>query len=307
MCDKLLEKGWRVLGIDDLSNGSLDNLSEAFLNPRFSFQKFDLAQDQILQNLDFEEDVLLHLASNKIPRFGGRINTLTRNLQSGLAVLERARQSGATVVFSSTSDVYGKNSTPPFSESHDSVTGSPSIARWSYAVSKLHLEHLLYAYKEEFGLDFTIMRLFGSYGPRHARSWLGGPQSVFIDAAMSGEPLQIHGNGEQTRSFCFVDDTVEGIYRVVETSAIRGMVVNLGNNEEVSIKSLGQLTLELMAISDPARLQMVPYATFGNYEDVKKRVPDLTLARDVLGFVPQVSLEEGMRKTIEWHKKNPKK
>jgi UDP-glucose 4-epimerase len=307
ICDELLkEEGAFVLGVDDLSNGCLKNLSQALLSNNFSFIKKDITEDNAFYDISFSEDTIIHLASNKIPRHGGRINTLFRNQKGAFEVLERARVNNSRVIFSSTSDIYGKNKSVPFNENSNSVLGTSKIARWSYAISKLYIEHQLFAYKEEYGIDFTILRFFGSYGPRHSRSWLGGPQSVFIDSALNGKQLEVHGDGSQIRSFCYIDDLVSGILLTVKNKNLSSEIVNLGNDEEVTIQDLANMTLELLGIQGDELIKFVPYEDFGHYEDVMRRVPDIALARQKLNFHPRVTLREGMQKTIEWHVCNPK-
>jgi UDP-glucose 4-epimerase len=191
----------------------------------------------------------------------------------------------------------------PFHESSDSVIGPTTVPRWSYAVSKLFDEHLALAYHSSYGLPATILRFFGSYGPRQHLSWWAGPQSVFISAILKDEAVEIHGDGTQTRSFTYIGDLVDGIVRATEYDGEPTAIFNLGNTEEVTILELAHLIYELCETSQPLKLKMVPYASIGGkYEDVLRRTPDITRARTVLGFHPRTDLRQGLVTTIEWQK-----
>jgi UDP-glucose 4-epimerase len=159
------------------------------------------------------------------------------------------------------------------------------------------------AYHSSYGLPVTILRFFGSYGPRQHLSWWAGPQSVFISAILKNEPVEIHGDGSQTRSFTYISDLVDGIARAVEFGRDPAAIYNLGNTEELTILRLAQVIHELCATSHPLQLKMVPYSAIGNkYEDVLRRVPDITRAHTELGFTPAVGLREGLTKTIAWQR-----
>jgi UDP-glucose 4-epimerase len=164
-------------------------------------------------------------------------------------------------------------------------------------------EQLLLACHERFGIDVVLLRFFGGYGPNQNLTWWGGPQSVFIEKALDGEPLPVHGDGSQTRSFTYVTDHVAGIAAAVESSRADNLVVNLGAEEEISIGALAELVWRLVQGDDtPVRIETIPYESFGKYEDVVRRVPDITRARELLGFEPKVDLETGLRETIRWQR-----
>jgi UDP-glucose 4-epimerase len=146
----------------------------------------------------------------------------------------------------------------------------------------------------------VLLRFFGGYGPNQHRSWWGGPQAVFIDKAIDDEPLEIHGDGQQTRSFTYVSDHVDGIIRAIESPAARNQVFNIGSTHEITIEQLARLIWRLVRDNQEPKLQLVPYETFGRYEDVRRRVPDLALAESLLGYEPKVDLETGLLATIRW-------
>jgi UDP-glucose 4-epimerase len=304
LCDALLAQGYRVIGVDDLSHGERSNLSAAMKNLRFEFHVLDITDISRLRAVSDDVDVFAHLAAFKIPRYGNRLQTLLVNSQGTLNVLELAAERKAKFVFTSTSDVYGKNPDVPFSESSDCVLGPSTIARWAYAGSKLFDEHLAMAFSESRGVPVAILRIFGSYGPRQHLSWWGGPQSVFIDSILDGKAIPIHGDGLQTRSFTFVTDTVSGILAAVENNSANNQIINIGSTYEISIVELAKRIHDLSGRAAPLRLEFVPYQKINGeqYEDVRRRVPDVSKAERLLGFKAGVSLEEGLALTIRWQR-----
>ena len=297
---ELLERGHSVAGLDDLSQGTLLNLDSILQLPDFTFVEADVRDEAAVSAAAGGCDAIVHLAAFKIPRYGDAYDTLTVNAFGSDVVARVAGRVGAKLVAASTSDVYGKNPEVPFSEDMDSVIGNPEVKRWSYAISKMFEEQLLFACHERFGIDVVLIRFFGGYGPHQNLTWWGGPQSVFIEHALDLRPLPIHGDGAQTRSFTFVSDYVDGIIAVLE-SPHANLVVNIGSTDEVTIRDLALLVWRLVhGDEEEAQLEPVPYETFGRYEDVRRRVPDLTRARSLFGFEPKVDLETGLRLTIDW-------
>ena len=307
LAEALLSRGWEVIGLDNLSQGSLDNLASALQRPEFSFTQGDVRDERLVSELATRVSVIAHLAAYKIPRYGGRLDTLDINGRGMMSVLEAARRVGCKVVFTSTSDVYGKNPTLPFGEdASDLVMGSPQVRRWAYAVSKMYSEHLCLGYGEAHKVPVAIVRYFGSYGPRQHLDWWGGPQALFIKAAMAGEEIEVHGDGLQTRCFSYVDDTVRGTALAVERDEAIGEIINIGSTEEITIKGLAELTWRLVGRTELPRVRLVPYSQFGGrYEDVRRRVPDVSKAKRLLGFESTVGLEDGTRRTIAWIRSLP--
>jgi UDP-glucose 4-epimerase len=248
-------------------------------------------------------DAILHLAAYKIPRYGNALETLDVNVKGIGNILKLSETFGCKIIFASTSDVYGKNPNLPYSEQNEFYMGSPQIRRWSYAISKILGEHLCFIYNKERGVSMAILRYFGSYGPRQNLTWWGGPQSIFIDCALKNKPMPIHGDGLQTRSFTYIRETAEGTLRALESEEAVGKVINIGNIEEITILELGKKIWKLIRGSETPRIEFIPYRQFpGRYEDVRRRVPDTRLAKEVLGFSPKISLSEGLPPTIQWQK-----
>lgn len=303
LTDTLLERGYSVVGVDNLSRGSLDNLKDALNNLRFEFHELDVCDLTRLRQVSKGVSLIAHLAAFKIPRYGKAIDTLLINSQGSHNVLQLASELNAKFVLASTSDVYGKNPKIPFSEDDDSVIGPSTVARWAYASSKMFDEHLALAFADCYRIPVSIVRIFGSYGPRQNLTWWGGPQSVFIGAVLRGETIPIHGDGLQTRSFTFVSDTVRGILAVMEKGA-SGEIFNIGSTHEISIVELARLIHRLSRSSEPLNLRFIPYDEIGGrkYEDVRRRVPDVSKAGRLLGFGAQVNLEQGLQQTIAWQR-----
>ena len=286
LCDALLGREYSVVGIDNLSMGSIQNIKHNLDNPRFSFVKADVRNFVKLLHICANADVIVHLAAYKIPRYGNALETLMINHEGAKNVLEIAKDLKCKVVLASTSDVYGKNPQLPFHEDGDLVIGPSNIKRWSYAVSKLFDEHLSLAYQEAYGFPVVILRFFGSYGPRHHLSWWGGPQSVFITQILNNEEVEIHGDGSQTRSFTYISDTVNGIVAAIEKQEANGEIINVGSTHEISILELAFLIKRLANTPEAIKLKLVPYSSFsgGKYEDVMRRIPDISKAQKLLGF-----------------------
>jgi UDP-glucose 4-epimerase len=297
----LLRKGYKVTGFDNLSQGSKNNIQAFIKNKNFTFIKGDVRSGSSLKRAIRGADCVVHLAAFKIPRYGNAFDTLIINTEGTKNVLEAARANKAKVVFASTSDVYGMSPDLPFKEDGNLVIGHSKVKRWAYATSKLFDEHLCFAYEEKYGLKVCVLRFFGSYGPHQNLTWWGGPQSVFIKAALSNETIEIHGDGKQTRSFTYISDTVDGIIRAVENKRSSGEVFNIGNDKEISILGLARLIWELVRGTEKPKIKFIPYSRFiGNYQDVRRRIPDLVKSGKLLGFRPKVSLQRGLLKTIAW-------
>ena len=271
---ELLRRGYTVRGVDNLSQGSELNVAALLTNPSFTLSRVDIRDAPALDRACEGASVIVHLAAYKIPRYSDALDTLTINATGTMNVAEAARRQGARLVAASTSDVYGKNAALPFHEDSDLVIGPPTVRRWAYAISKMYTEQLLMAVHERYGIDVVLLRFFGGYGPNQHRSWWGGPQAVFIDKALDDEPCEIHGDGQQTRSFTYISDHVDGIVRTIENPAAANKVFNIGSTREVTIEHLARVIWRLVRGDEQPKLAFLPYETFGRYEDVRRRVPD---------------------------------
>jgi UDP-glucose 4-epimerase len=301
LCERLLAEGCTVVGVDDMSMGTLQNLAGLLDHPNFRFEEFDCRDAERMREAMGGCDAIAHMAALKIPRYGGALKTLAVNVDGSHVALELGRETGAHVVLASTSDVYGQ-AEPPFHEDDPIVLGPPTTRRWSYAASKYYDEHLALRMAEEEGLKVTILRFFNAYGIRNHASWWGGPLAVFFEDLLDGKDMEIHGDGRQTRSFTYVSDTVDGVVRALARPETSGEVINIGNDQPIEIIELARKVQEAMGIEGDLRVKHVGFEEIGgNYQDVRHRVPDLSKARRLLGFEPNVSLEEGLAKTLAWH------
>lgn len=303
LCETLLVNGHHVIGIDDLSKGKIANISRFKNNSNFNLHKIDIQNLQALKEIANSANTIVHLAAAKIPRYGDRLSTLNINTKGTDSVLEVARRNKIKVIFASTSDVYGKNPKIPFTENQDLVLGSSEVARWAYAASKIFDEHLCFAYWEKYQVPFIILRLFGVYGPKQHKNWWGGPQALFIDKISKAEPVEIHGSGNQIRTFVYISDVIDAIIKAIESKKAINQIINIGTDEEITIMELAKLTSRL--ISKPLKTKKIPYASFTGkkYEDVTRKVPSILKAKKLLGWKPKIGLHEGLQKTIDWQLK----
>jgi UDP-glucose 4-epimerase len=303
LAKRLLERGHTVIGIDNLGYGFLRNIEFAKVNPNFQFFMGDIANPLILK--DVKADIVIHLASQKIPRYSNALRTLEENYLMLRNVVQKCIYDKSKIIFASTSDVYGKNPNIPFDEKSDLVMGPTTVKRWAYALSKMYGEQYIIANHDEYDLTYTITRFFGSYGPNQNLTWWGGPQSVFIEKAIKKEPIDIHGDGSQTRTFTYVEDTVSALVLCVEDEKSNNEIFNTGpkSDAEITIKDLAILIWKLINGQDSQpMLNYIPYSQFGNYEDVMRRVPDITKLCAFFDFQPEWDLERGLKSAIEWQK-----
>jgi UDP-glucose 4-epimerase len=301
---KLLKSGYDVIGIDNFSFGFERNISKFRKLKKFSFIEGDIRDPDCLNK--YKADVVVHLASHKIPRYTNAYKTLDDNFRHLQDIVKKCISDKSKLIFASTSDVYGKNPAVPFTETSDLVLGPTIIKRWAYAISKIYGEQYIIACHGEFDLNFTIARFFGAYGPNQNLTWWGGPQSVFISKALLNEEMEIHGDGSQTRTFTYIEDTVNALVHLITDRKSDNQIFNVGSayNCEISIIDLARLIWKQINgnKSDP-RIKFIPYSDFGKYEDVMARVPDISKMKEYFNFEPAWSLEEGLKETISWQRK----
>ena len=301
---RLIRAGYEVTGIDDLSRGRVENLQEIETHPNFHFIEGDAGSIEMLNSV--EADTLVHLASGKIPRYDSGLQVLQENERVSKAVLQYCMKNYVRLLFASTSDVYGKNPNLPFSETSDLMIGSPENKRWAYALSKLHTEFLISAAGRSSGLPYQIIRFFGCYGPKMAEGWWGGPQSVFIEQALKNEAFSIHGDGKQTRSYIYINDLVDAVFKLVEDVELDSGIWNICAEPSAEI-SVIDLAKEIQAIVHPdesLNVEWISYETFGKYEDVMRRVGSAEKAKTHLKWEAKVDLHEGLKRTIDWMKQH---
>jgi UDP-glucose 4-epimerase len=301
----LLEKGFRVISVDDLSHGSLGSIPDSVSSPQFTFYQRDILERDFLKSISKDVDILVHFASYKIPREGGFLKTVEVNTKGTETVLEVAKERRISVILGSTDDVYGKNPELPFSEESALVIGNSSSIRWSDAISKVYAEQLCFAYQNAYQVPINILRFSIIYGPGQRRDWWGGPQGVFIERAMRKGPIPIHGDGLQTRNFVYISDAVEGILKVIEREEVQGEVFNIGSSDRIRVLDLAYQIWSLVGNSGKPKIEFIAYSDLcQDYEDVRARDMDLTKARYLLGYDPKIGIEEGLKRTINWFRSN---
>lgn len=288
LCDRLLAMGRRVVALDDLSTGDEDHVRHLMAHPHFELRRHDVTQAWPL-GLEAATRVF-NLACPASPAYYQQqpVRTTLTSAIGMWRVLEAAQHSGARVLQGSTSEVYGDPEVHPQKESYHGLV-NPIGPRSCYDEGKRVAEAMCFAYHRERGQAIRMVRIFNSYGPR-LRAGDGRVVSNFIVQALTGEPITVYGDGQQTRSFCYADDTVEGLLRMMEAD-IEGPV-NIGNPREHTVLELAELVLRLTG--SRSRLERKPLPA----DDPRRRRPDITLARERLGWEPKVSLEDGLRETI---------
>ena len=299
ICKELIKLDYSVLGIDNLTYGSEERLQSIADSTKFTFINADAAE--INEIVFGGADGLIHLASEKIPRYSSGWDTLEKNQQVSDAVLKYCIEHQCKLYFASTSDVYGKNQIIPFSEKSDCVLGSSLNKRWTYAGSKLHTELKISAAQHEFGIEFQIMRFFGCYGPSMSSGWRSGPQQVFFEKAINGEPLEIHGDGSQTRTYIYIDDLVSGVISLIQNDEVESGIWNFCSDatQELTVMDLAKKIWYLVNESKAFEHIIIPYTQFGNYEDVLRRVGSAAKAAALLNWDAKVGLDEGLILTYQ--------
>ena len=301
LVDLLLASNHEVTVIDNLSTGKIANLAHCIEDIRFINGSI---LDQPLIEREVERcQLVFHLAAAVGVRHivDRPLESLLTNSRGTENVLEACFKYWRKVLVASTSEVYGKTAKVPMSEDDDRVLGSTKVHRWGYSTAKALDEHLAFAYAAH-GLPVSVVRYFNSYGPRIDPRGYGSVVASFIGSALSGQPINVHGDGSQTRCFTYVDDTARGTFLAGFREEGEGTVVNLGNPVETSIRELAQEICTLVGSS--SSLNFIPYEQYygKGFEDTKRRVPDASRAKALLDWEPTVDLATGLARTLEWWK-----
>jgi UDP-glucose 4-epimerase len=291
LVERLLDEGNGVTVIDDCSTGHLDNLRSVCTHPRLRIIVMKISECRELDELVAKAGFIFHLAAAVGVELvvHSPIRTIETNLHETEAILKAAGKHGVPLLLASTSEVYGKSQKQAFSEQDDLVIGPPYLGRWSYACSKLMDEFLALAYAKEKGLRVVITRLFNTVGPRQTGQY-GMVLPRFIAAAKTGAPLRVHGDGNQTRCFCYVKDTVEALVRLRDCPSANGEVFNVGGTEEISIRELAELVVQTLGSN--STLEFVPYtqAYALGFEDMLRRKPIVEKLFQAVHFRPLTPL-----------------
>ncbi|ABU59705.1 NAD-dependent epimerase/dehydratase family protein [Roseiflexus castenholzii] len=301
LADALIARGDRVAIIDDLSTGAVANIRHLKGHPNFSYTLDTIANEAVLAELIDESDAIVHLAAAVGVQLivQSPVRTIETNVNGTELVLRWAAKKGKTVLLASTSEVYGKSERIPFREDDDLVLGPSTMGRWSYACSKLLDEFLALAYHKERDLPVIIARLFNTVGPRQTGRY-GMVLPRFVRAALRDVPLRVYGDGQQTRCFCYVGDTVRALIALLDHPGAVGKIFNVGNPQEVSILELAQRVVRLARSSSPIVLVPYEHAYEAGFEDMRRRVPDISRLAALTGFRPTLDLDDIIRAVIAY-------
>ncbi len=303
LVDSLRKEGHQVVVLDDLSSGKRANLESHLGQAGFDFIEGSVRDEATVAQAMAGCQWVFHLAAVVgVERVvTDPLSCILTNVGGTEAVLAAAHKMRAKVVLASSSEVYGKSAQLPFVEGGDSLLGPPTVSRWAYALSKALDEQLALAYAAQ-GLPVVVLRYFNAYGPRLDPRGYGSVAVRFLEQARRGEPLTVYGDGRQSRAFSYVSDIVAGTLAAAQRPEAQGQVINLGSDREITIQELAETVLQLTGAT--SSIVHLPYEkVFSSpFEDPPRRVPALDKARQLLGFSPQVSLEEGLRRTAAWLK-----
>ncbi|RLC87779.1 MAG: NAD-dependent dehydratase, partial [Chloroflexi bacterium] len=301
LVDVLMEQGHEVTVLDNLSVGKIANIEHHLESEHFHFVNDTILNVTTLERLVRQADLIYHLAAVVGPKYvvEDPLGTIVTNVRGTENVLELAFKYWVKTVIASSSEIYGKSTAVPLGEDDDRILGPTTVGRWSYSDAKAIDEYFALAYAKK-GLPVAIVRYFNAYGPRLDPRGYGSVIARFFTQALRGEPLTIYDDGQQTRCFTYVADTIRGTILAATVKEAVGQVFNIGSNRETTILELAALIRRLTGSA--SEIVHVPYETaYGpDFEETRRRVPDVTRAREVLGFEAQIALEEGLRRTLGW-------
>lgn len=303
LAEELLKRGYAIVAVDNLSTGRLENIAHLRDNPDFEFITGTIMDESLMDKLIGQSMRVFHLAAAVGVRLiiERPVETIETNIMGTEIIYKYANKHKKKVIIASTSEVYGKNNEIPFKETDDSVYGPTTKSRWSYACSKAIDEFLALAYFHEKKLPLVIVRLFNTIGPRQTGRY-GMVVPNFVQQALLGHPITVFGDGEQTRCFANVRDVVWAIAELAEKPQAEGKVFNIGTREVISIKDLA-LKIKRLCNSN-SEISFTPYddAFEAGFEDMKRRMPDISRAHEMIGFEPRFDLEQTIKEIIEYFK-----
>jgi len=302
LAETLLERGWRVEVIDELCTVSIDNIAHLKGHSNFSYVLDTVMNRPVMMELVDRADVVFHLAAAVGVRMVVErpVHTIETNIGATELVLALAARKRKRLLITSTSEVYGRLDKPKFAEDDDLVLGSTSRARWCYAASKIIDEFLAKAYFKEHGLPVVIVRLFNTIGPRQTGQY-GMVVPRFVQRALTGDPILVYGDGSQRRSFTWVGDVVNAMIALSERSEACGEVFNIGHTKDISIYELATLVKSITGSSSP--IQCIPYehAYEAGFEDMQRRLPDISKIQSAISYKPTVDLREMIGRILAAH------
>ncbi len=299
LCERLLERGHEVWALDDLSTGRLENLRTFERHPRFRFLEGNVMDQSLVTGLVAQSDRVFHLAAAVGVKYvlENPLRSLITNIRGTESVLQACAEHGRRVVVFSSSEVYGKGVSVPFSEDDDRLMGPTVKLRWSYAAGKAVDECLAQAYWQQQQLPVTVVRCFNTCGPRQSSAY-GMVIPNMIERALRGDPILVYGDGQQSRCFSSVSDVVRGVLMLAESRDTLGEIYNIGTDEEVTVLELALRVRDVCHSS--SAVEFVPYEDIygSSFEDMRRRVPDLRKIERTVGYRPEMSLEQLLEVTV---------
>jgi len=291
LAEKLIARGDQVIVFDNLSTGSASNLSG--IKDKIRFEQGNILDESAVDKLISESDYVVHLAAalGVLNIVNNPLESLKTNLQGSEVVLEACDKYRKPVLVASTSEIYGKNDKVPLNEVDDRIIGHPLKSRWSYSEAKAVDESLAYFYYLENKLPTRIVRFFNTVGPRQVGHY-GMVVPRFVSAALKNKQLSVYGSGDQIRCFCHVDDAVRALLLIMDSDKAIGEVFNVGNNQQISIMELAKKVIELTGSTSSIEKITYEEAYPEGFEDMQRRVPDISKIRQVLGWTPEINLDQ---------------
>jgi len=300
LTEALVNRGDQVVVLDNFFTSAMDNLKQ--VKEKINLVEGNILDQTLVAKLVSESDYIVHLAAalGVFNIVNKPLESLKTNLKGSEIVLEAADKYKKPVLIASTSEVYGKNDKVPLNEEDDRIIGHPLKSRWSYSEAKAVDESLAYFYYLENSLPIRIVRFFNTVGPRQVGSY-GMVVPRFVSASLKNQPLQVYGNGDQIRCFCHVDDAVRALLLVMDSDKAVGNVFNIGNNQQISILELAKKIIEITG--SRSEIVKVPYSEAypEGFEDMQRRVPDISKIKSVLGWTPQVGLDQIIKDIAAFH------
>lgn len=301
VCEELVRRGFDVVALDTSSGAKVEHLMG---RRRFRFIQGSVTDTEALDREMRGAAMVFHLAAIADPKqyVANPLSVLQVDLKASIDLFRIAAMNRTKVIFSSTSEIYGVNPQVPWKETDARVLGSTHINRWCYSTAKAACEHYLYAHHLEDGLPFVIYRFFNIYGPKLDDLGHGRVMTMFLKNFLTGDPVEVHGDGSQTRSFLYVSDGVDAIVRLALSPKATNQVFNIGSGEEISILQLAEMMKRIGKFRSSIRC--IPYSrAFGSsYEDIPRRCPDIRKLKGAVRWKPRVSLRDGIRRTIDYYR-----
>ena len=301
LVEKLVLRGDQVIIVDNKSTGSISNLKA--VRDKIEFIEGDILDQSLIEDLVSKSDYVVHLAAalGVFNIVNKPLQSLKTNIQGTENILEFADKFKKPVLIASTSEVYGKNDKVPLNEEDDRIIGHPLKSRWSYSEAKAVDESLAYFYYLENQLPIKIVRFFNTVGPRQVGQY-GMVVPRFVTAAIRNEPIQVYGSGDQIRCFCHVSDAIRALLLVIDSDKAIGQVFNVGNNHQISIMNLAKKVIEFTGSKSEIKKISYSDAYPAGFEDMQRRVPDISKIKNVLGWSPEFGLEQIIRDIADFHR-----